>query len=320
MDTISLAQFGVENTVATLGTATTRTHLQRLFRLAPEIVFCFDGDRAGRDAGWKALQVALPEMQDGRQVGFLFLPDGEDPDTIVRSEGKEEFNRRADEATPLPDFLFDSLVSQVDMTRMDGKARLVSLVKPLLAQLPQGALRDMMYARLSTISGLNESQLGSHDPAATAASAPRRRMHRPTMDKGQLSPLALAISLLLQHPELGGAIDEPERIESLDTQGSEVLQRLCELLADQPDVTTARLLESFRDSPHHEYLEKLAVRPHLIGEEVLELQFMDTLHTLFDRQKAARREALLEKSRLKTLQREEKAELVELLNERLPTP
>ena len=142
MDVISLAQFGVDNAVATLGTATTRTHLQRLFRLAPEIVFCFDGDRAGRDAAWKALQVAMPEMQDGHQLGFLFLPEGEDPDTVVRSEGAEAFNRRVEDALPLDRFVFDTLTAQVDMGRMDGKARLVSLARPLIGSMPESALRQ----------------------------------------------------------------------------------------------------------------------------------------------------------------------------------
>jgi DNA primase len=318
MDVISLAQFTVENVVATLGTATTRTHIQRLFRLAPEIVFCFDGDRAGRDAGWKALQVALPEMQDGRQVGFLFLPEGEDPDTIVRSEGSDAFNQRVDQATPLPDFLFDSLVSQVDMSRMDGKARLVSLVKPLLAQFPRGALRDMMYSRLSAISGLNESQLGSRE-ASLQTRTGRKRSSRSPLDSGQVSPLALATSMLLQNPELGNAIEESDQVTGLAIQGAEVLIKICELVRAHPDLSTARLLESFRDSSYHSYLEKLAVRPNMIDEDALEQQFRDTLQTLLDRQKSARREELLEKSRLKTLQQDEKVELVELLNERITT-
>ena len=144
MDVIGLAQFGVDNVVATLGTATTRTHLQRLFRLAPEIVFCFDGDRAGRDAAWKAMQIALSEMQDGRLVSFLFLPDGQDPDSWIREEGKAEFEHQVRSATPLPEFLFESLTLQVDMTRMEGRARLVSLAKPLLDKVPAGSLAEMI--------------------------------------------------------------------------------------------------------------------------------------------------------------------------------
>ena len=215
MDVVSLAQFGIDNAVATLGTATTRTHLQRLFRLASEIVFCFDGDRAGRSAAWKAMQVVLPEMQDGRQVGFLFLPDGEDPDTVVRAESREGFEKRVKAASSLPDFLFDSLVSRVDMERMDGKARLVSLARPLIEQLPEGVLREMMFSRLSSLSGLTVQQLGKRN--AEAPMVPRRRsgQNKP-LDQGQISPLAFATSLLLQNPELAASIPDPRSTRQIE--------------------------------------------------------------------------------------------------------
>ncbi len=316
MDVVSLAQYGIDNAVATLGTATTRTHLQRLFRAAPEVVFCFDGDRAGRAAGWKALQIALPEMQDGRQTGFLFLPDGEDPDTIVRTEGQDAFVQRVENATPLPDFLFDNLIAQVDMSRMDGKARLVSLVKPLLEQLPAGALKDMMFARLSSLSGLTGEQLGDQ-PTAEQSSSLRRRPKNAAMEPGQISPLALATSMLLQSPELGLVVENITKLQQLKIQGSDVLIKMITLARDKPDLSTARLLESFRDSPFHSYLEKLAMRPHFIEEDVLETQFKDTLNSLMNSQIEERRLELLEKARISSLEGEEKAELVSLLKSRV---
>jgi len=125
MDVIALAQFGFEGAVATMGTATTKAHLERLFRLVSEVVFCFDGDRAGRKAAWKALDTSLPLLADGRQVSFLFLPDGEDPDSIVRVGGADGFRQRLDNATALPNFLFDELASDIDLGRIDGRARFV---------------------------------------------------------------------------------------------------------------------------------------------------------------------------------------------------
>lgn len=297
MDVVSLAQFGVDNAVATLGTATTRTHVQRLFRLAPEIVFCFDGDRAGRAAAWKAMQTALPEMRDGRQVGFLFLPEGEDPDTVVRAENKDGFTRRLKEASPLPDFLLDSLVSQVDMKRMDGRARLVGLATPLIAQLPRGALREMMLARLSSLTGLSAGQLETPDVAV----APRRPDRRPGQNKpsarGQISPLALAVSLLLQNPELAASIPDPESLRKLDVRGAEILLGLIEKITLDPEITTARLLEAFREAPGHAYLEKLAVRANLIARDALAAQFNDALDHLREAHTGQRRLSLIEQFR-----------------------
>ena len=180
MDVVSLAQFGVDNAVATLGTATTRTHIQRLFRLAPEIVFCFDGDDAGRAAAWKAMQSALPELRDGRQLAFLFLPDGEDPDSVVRAEKRDGFIARLAAAAALESFLFDTLIKRVDMSRMDGRARLVSLAKPLLAQLPRGALREMMFAKLAELSGLSAAHVDDNaDKNAGNAAGNFRIQHSP---------------------------------------------------------------------------------------------------------------------------------------------
>jgi len=318
MDVVSLAQFGIDNAVATLGTATTRTHLQRLFRLASEIVFCFDGDRAGRSAAWKALQVVLPEMQDGRQVGFLFLPDGEDPDTVVRAENREGFEKRVKAASSLPDFLFDSLVSQVDMERMDGKARLVSLARPLIEQLPQGVLREMMFTRLSSLSGLTGQQLGTGN--VEVPMLPRRRawQNKP-LEHGQISPLAFATSLLLQNPELAASISDPASLEKLNVPGSEVLLAMVQRILLDPDLTTARLLESFRENQAHGYLEKLAMRTNLIDQDALASQFNDTLARLLENQADQRRLSLIEKSRLGMLEGAEKRELVDLLSNRKET-
>ncbi|WP_424947310.1 DNA primase [Candidatus Spongiihabitans sp.] len=302
MDVVSLAQFGVDNAVATLGTATTRTHLQRLFRLAAEVVFCFDGDRAGRAAAWKALQVSLPEMQDGRQTGFLFLPEGEDPDSMVRAQRQKAFIERIEKATPMPEFLFENLIAEVDMTRLDGKARLVSLAKPLITQLPAGALKDMMFAKLSALSGLTGAQIGS--AAAGDRHARRRKAARPGhgrgpgREHGQISPLALAVSLLLQNPQLARAIGDPAALKKLETHGSEILRSLLDKIERDADTTTARLVEFFRDDEKtYAYLQKLAARDNQIATSALEAQFNDTIARLLENQTEARRLWLLEKLR-----------------------
>ncbi|MDH3311393.1 MAG: DNA primase, partial [Gammaproteobacteria bacterium] len=154
MDVVALAQFGIDFAVATLGTATTRDHLERLFRHAPDVIFCFDGDRAGREAAWRALENVLPVLREGRQISYLFLPENDDPDTLVRKEGREAFLARLRKAIPLPDYLFDSLSRQVDLGRLDGRARLVELARPLLSNMPAGILREMMLGRLAELSRL----------------------------------------------------------------------------------------------------------------------------------------------------------------------
>ncbi|MFZ1536908.1 MAG: DNA primase, partial [Chromatiaceae bacterium] len=144
LDVIALAQFGIDYAVATLGTATTPDHLRLLLPQAPELVFCFDGDRAGRDAAWKALETCLPQASGQQEIRFLFLPEGEDPDTLVRKEGREPFEERIRQAKPLSDFLLEHLSQGIDLTSLDGRARLGSRVTPLLARLPQGLLRDLL--------------------------------------------------------------------------------------------------------------------------------------------------------------------------------
>src|SRR3546814_3856421 len=150
MDVVALFQHGVTHAVATLGTATTPDHAELLFRNAPDVYFCFDGDNAGRKAATRAMESVLPRMRDGRQAFFLFLPEGEDPDTLVRSEGATGLDARLQQATPLSQFLFDSLAADdVNLSTLDGTARLAERAKPMLAQIPDGAFGDLMRQRLT---------------------------------------------------------------------------------------------------------------------------------------------------------------------------
>ena len=219
MDVLALAQHGIDHCVATLGTATTTTHLQRLFRLAPSIVFCFDGDRAGRDAAGRALEIALPLLESGRQVSFLFLPDGEDPDSVIRDQGADTFRTLIESATPLPDLLFDTLLNQTDLTRMDGKARLATLARPLISRVPEGPLRELMQQRLSDLTGVAPSGLG--ELATTPPTVPHKRA---SARSKRLSPLATAISVLVQRPQLATGLDLPTAV--VDTQDDPGVQLL----------------------------------------------------------------------------------------------
>ncbi|WP_459207505.1 DNA primase [Pseudomonas sp. MLB6B] len=173
MDVIALAQQGLRNAVATLGTATSEEHLKRLYRVVPSVLFCFDGDQAGRKAAWRALESALPSLQDGRRARFLFLPEGEDPDTLVRAEGTDAFHARINQhAQPLADYFFEQLSNEADPRSLEGKAHLATLAAPLIEQVPGANLRQLMRNRLREITGLDPQQVEQLAQKAPPASAP----------------------------------------------------------------------------------------------------------------------------------------------------
>ena len=276
MDVLALAQHGIDHCVATLGTATTATHLQRLFRLAPSIVFCFDGDRAGRDAAWRALEIALPLLESGRQVSFLFLPDGEDPDSVVRDQGADTFRALIESATPLPDLLFDTLLNQTDLTRMDGKARLATLARPLVSRVPEGPLRELMQQRLSDLTGVAPS--GPGGPPATPPTVPYKRA---SARSKRLSPMATAISVLVQHPQLAAGLDLPAAVvDTHNDPGVQLLAKVHGLARENPQLTTGSLIERFRGDEQQPTLEKLASRNHLVDDDGLEIFLAETFATL----------------------------------------
>ena len=312
MDVLALAQHGIDHCVATLGTATTATHLQRLFRLAPSIVFCFDGDRAGRDAAGRALEIALPSLESGRQVSFLFLPDGEDPDSVVRDQGADTFRALIESATPLPDLLFDTLLNQTDPTRMDGKARLATLARPLISRVPEGPLRELMQQRLSDLTGIAPGGLGGSP--ATPATVPHKRS---SARSKRLSPMATAISVLVQRPQLAAGLDLPAAVvDTHDDPGVQLLTKVHGLARENPQLTTASLIERFRGNEQQPTLEKLASRNHLVDDDGLEIFLAETFATLASQSIDDRIAELLHLASERELSEIEKHRLGELYQQR----
>src|SRR5690606_31287694 len=203
MDVIALAQQGLRNAVATLGTATSEEHLKRLFRTVPSVLFCFDGDAAGRNAAWRALESTLPSLQDGRRARFLFLPEGEDPDTLVRAEGTDAFRARINQhAQPLADYFFQQLCEEADPRSLEGKAHLVTLAAPLIEKIPGNNLRALMRQRLSEITGLSGEAM-NQVASAPRSHAPSTPSHPPCSDYpdyGDIPDSAYYDSL----PDVGG--------------------------------------------------------------------------------------------------------------------
>ncbi|MCF6282573.1 MAG: DNA primase [Candidatus Polarisedimenticolaceae bacterium] len=250
MDVVSLAQYGIDYAVATLGTATTPDHLDRLFKTCSEVTFSFDGDRAGREAAWKAMNVALPMMRDGRELRFLLLPDGEDPDTLVRKEGKSQFEERVAAALPLSTFLFDQLASQVDTSTIDGRAHMGQLAKPLLERLPEGLFREMMFQRLNELVGLKRNP-------------PKRVVRRVASGSSgttkRVTPVRKAIALLMQYPELAQSLADVAHQEwrELEMLGIPLLVEIIDLLNQRPDLSAAALLERWRGRDEFSSLQRL---------------------------------------------------------------
>jgi DNA primase len=316
MDVVALAQFGIGYAVATLGTSTTREHLDRLFRTVPEVVFSFDGDRAGREAAWRALENCLPVLADGRQVRFLFLPEGEDPDSQVRQEGREAFERRVREAMPLSEYLFEHLAGQVDMGSLDGRARLVELARPLLRQLPEGAFRQLLIQRLGELSGVPHTGLAGllrGDAPAPAARA-ERPAPRPRPSGGSPSLVRHAISLLLHQPALGEAIQVPEGLADDQSPGMELLRELLEITRARPHLTTGALLEHWRDTEQGRHLHKLAATRLQVPEQGMAQELEGALARLTQQHRERELERLLGETHHRTLTAEEKVKLEQLLS------
>ncbi len=314
MDVVALAQFGIDYAVATLGTATTRDHLERLFRFAPEVLFCFDGDRAGQDAAWRALENALPVLHAGRQIGFLFLPEGEDPDTMVRKEGAAAFNARLRKIIPLPDFFFQTLAREVDLNRLDGRAKLTELARPLLSKLVPGVLQQMMMERLAELSRLEVRNLStllnlkSNDKAVKRGKMENAR--------GKPSLIRMALALLLQQPELARELADPAVFAYTQIPGMSLLKEIAQLLQAEPNLNTAAILERFRDSPHQRVLARLAVWQHPALQQDTRIEFRGVIHRLHQAAYAHEAERLANKARLEGLNAGEKADLYRLLDEK----
>ncbi len=319
MDVIGLARHGINYGVATLGTATTGDHLNRLFRLTDDIFFAFDGDRAGRNAAWRALENALPHMREGRQIRFVFLPEKQDPDSYVQAEGANAFEQLLDEGLPLAEFLIQELAADVDLGSVDGRARLAERAGPLLRRLPQGVYRELLLDGLGERVGLAGSRLTDlllkGDSRATnqqggGESGPARR---PAAKRGnQPSLVRRALVLALHEPKAASDVDADE-LADFHRPGIKLLRALIETVQAEPNISTAGLIERFRNDEEGRHLGQLATSEVPSDEE------FDTAAELsaciVQLAQAAARERidfLIEKQKVSSLSDDERLELREL--------
>ncbi|UTD56009.1 DNA primase [Halomonas sp. MS1] len=246
MDVVALAQYGINNAVATLGTATTEDHLSRLFRLVSRVVFCFDGDRAGRQAASRALETALPQMIDGREARFLFLPEGDDPDTLVRREGSDAFQDRVTCAMPLSEFLFEQAAQGRDLNTVEGRERFASQVLEALNKVPEGMLKSLLLEALAKRSGLAQSQLKTLLEKRAAASAQKEAQKAPSQEAVHWEPLESPDMMPFEHHEEqlvsakpAGKKAQKGRAQSSRPQVLSTVARIVQLLLHEPGLVTS---------------------------------------------------------------------------------
>jgi DNA primase len=324
MDTVRLHQAGLDYAVATLGTATTPEHFRRLFRLVATVVFAFDGDRAGRAAAWRALQQALPEAREGREIRFLFLPQGHDPDTLVGAEGRAAFEERLSEAVPLSEYLVRELSGSSDLTSADGRAHFAEAARPLFAKVPEGVYRELLLERLAQVVGLGAARLQqlwaqprAGAPAATLPAAPRaaRRGGVPR-GGGRGSLVRQAIVRLLHYPAIATEVTLAERagLDASEEPGVALLRELLDNLREQPAQIAAQVIERWAGREGGEALQKLLEREEVITErEAAAGELRAALVRLADQAAGRRLEALEAKSRAGSLAGNELEEFQRLI-------
>ncbi|HET9446775.1 MAG TPA: toprim domain-containing protein [Steroidobacteraceae bacterium] len=296
MDVVRLHQAGITYAVATLGTATTPEHLSRVFRICNELIFCFDGDRAGRAAAWRALENSLSQVREGRQLRFLFLPDGHDPDSLVGAEGREAFEARLAQAMPLSEYFINHLIAQVDVNTVDGRAKFGELAKPLLERIPEGIYRELLGDEIAKVVRLDPQRLAAALKTGTPANTrslerkPELPPRRKPAAGGRRNLVRQAVQLLVHYPGIADKVRDLSGLASLQRPGISLIVQLVEELHDQPCDKTAVLLERWRGRPDVEHLEKLAAMELYIADEASAAQeLLGALERLLKEEESRRR-------------------------------
>ncbi|WP_279486083.1 DNA primase [Aeromonas veronii] len=256
MDVVALGQYDIDYAVAALGTATTSDHIHTLFRTTAEVVCCYDGDNAGREAAWRALDNALPHLQDGRELKFVFLPDGEDPDSLVRKIGKEGFEALLDEAQPFADFMFQRLRRDAILLGEAGKHEIAHEAAELIRRVPEGFTREGLITRLSSMMRWGENKQRIAELFARNTQ-PKAEVNKPKAIK--LTPLRRALALMVQYPAVAAKLPSMPELAGLRVQGIKFLLQLHQQILAQPGITTGILLEHWRGTKEGEILAQLAM-------------------------------------------------------------
>ena len=304
-------QFAVTNVVATLGTATTAYHMQLLSKYAREVVFCFDGDNAGRQAAWRALESTFSNLDKDISASFVFLPDGQDPDSLIRAEGREAFLARIEAAEPLHKFFFNTLLQDIDISLFTGKSRLINQAKPYLMKMPDSAYKQAIINELARLTHIDEHRIGQliHDKFSEVPEA--------QVDNTKLrTPMRLVIAILLQHPEIYSECGT-QILEILSVVSKpKVLLEIIGHIADNPGINTAGLVEKWRNTPLFNNINELAGFAHQVPSHALCGEVLDIIAFIIRQDSENKIQQLIEKSRKVSLTDSERNELQSLLKNR----
>ncbi|NOQ77451.1 MAG: DNA primase [Methylococcaceae bacterium] len=312
MDVLALAQFGIGYSVAALGTATSKIHLDLLFRFTSELVFCFDGDRAGQKAAWKAVQEAFPCLKDGRQVRIMLLPEGQDPDSLIREQGCAAFEMQIEGAQALSDYFFDYVSKDLSLDTLEGRSLLMTKVKPHVEKIPAGFFREMMFGRLA-----QETSTGALDvfqkPAMLEVTAPAG-VAVGVRNKSRVSPVRIVIASLLQNPGLIDAFERRELdLSEMNFPGLEMLKEVLRVIDEIEPGNSAVLVEYFRGKPSEKVVNTLINWDFFILNKGVEAEFLGAVDLMLQQVDEVRLNSLLAKERAQGLSKEEKELLKRLL-------
>ncbi len=317
MDVIALAQFGIHYAVAALGTAASQAHLDLLFRFSSELVFCFDGDKAGREAAWRAMEPAFSSLKDGRQIRVMLLPQNHDPDSLVREEGIDGFIGRVQSSETLSEFFFAHCSSALNLSEMEGRAQLIIKAKPYLEKLPESVFKEMMFSRLKELSGWDYLDV-LENTATLASKQTSKQKYADNKNRapntGRLSSARMAIALLVQNPWLGEMLDQQEIVwDELDFPGVSLFKNVQNMIADKNPATTASLVECYRDSSEEKSIKALALLDSLIPDDGVEAEFFDAISRLVIQSRERSLSMLLNKEKNEGLTSQEKQLLLKIL-------
>jgi DNA primase len=309
LDVIALAEYGINYAVAALGTAASQAHLDLLFRFSSELVFCFDGDRAGREAAWRAMESTFSCLKHGRQMRIMILPKNHDPDSLVREEGLSGFTARVQSAQPLSDYFFEHFTEELNLSEMEGRAQLIGKAKPYLEKLPEGVFREMMFDRLKELSG--QSSLESLENLVIGDFAKQKPLQ---FEPSRLSSARVAIALLLQRPSLAEIVIQKDiDWNGLEFRGIQLFKNILEVIGDKKSINTAVLIEHYRDTNEEKSVKALALLDVYVSDDKIEDVFCDALNVLLKQARDVGISKLLAKAQAKSLEMEEQELLIKML-------
>ncbi|NNE63284.1 MAG: DNA primase [Gammaproteobacteria bacterium] len=314
MDVVALAEHGFKTAVATLGTAINNAQIEKLFRSCKTLIFCFDGDAAGKKAAWRSLEQCPASLKEGRLARFLFLPDGHDPDSFIREQGASAFEQEIEKSATLTEFLFKTLLTECNVKSAEGKSRFVDRLRPYFMQIPLQSLKDQILVEVEKQLSVPLDNRLMLSLGETGKAQPPRTI----IPENRWTPVKLAINLLLQKPQLGLGVGAQHHLAEVSLAGVDLLMQILDIVQEEPDISSQNLLSRFDESNHKQHLYQLAaVQPAMESEENIDLMFSDCLQRIQNKYIGVRREQLIRKLQSgETLTDAEKREHKQLFTKR----